>query len=344
MRRVLLVAVIGVGSLLTGCASTAASRAGGATSEAVRTSSVWSLSTLSATAPALSGSWVSSSLVGHDLVPGSVISVTFDGDRLLINAGCNAISGGHTVEAGRLTVDGLTQTEMGCAQALMDQDNWLVTFLSQRPDLSVEGNTLTLSGRGVVAESIVFAPKPVPPNSPLRDTTWLLTTISTADVASNVPAGVQPTISISGDTISMYAGCNGFRGPVVISDTALTVTEMTGTTMACDDQREAMEKVLKDAFTGTVAYILGGNQLTIAGADGTGLTFVAALGDPGATPPAEGPGATLPTATPPTADSGAGSTGPNLGTDVIAIPDATTLPRIDVSIPSVMEPGPPASR
>ncbi len=73
----------------------------------------------------------------YDLVPGSVVRLTFGDGRLSANAGCNTLEGDVAFDGSRMTVtSALASTQMACPQELMDQDTWLAALLScwQRPD------------------------------------------------------------------------------------------------------------------------------------------------------------------------------------------------------------------
>ncbi len=99
------------------------------------------------TAADLNGkAFLSTSVEGHDLVEGSAITLSFEGDTLGANAGCNSLSGGFTVEENELVVgDNLASTMMACSDDLMAQDQWLSSFLSDDPKISLDGDVLTLN-------------------------------------------------------------------------------------------------------------------------------------------------------------------------------------------------------
>lgn len=76
--------------------------------------------------------FVSTSVTGRDLVAGSSIQLTFDGDTLAIKAGCNTMSSKWELKDGKLAWSGVPmQTKMACEQELMDQDAWLVELFTE---------------------------------------------------------------------------------------------------------------------------------------------------------------------------------------------------------------------
>ena len=93
--------------------------------------------------------YVVSSLQGRDRVPESEIELTFDDGQLSAWAGCNRIFGSYRIEESRLIAGPLASTRMACSDPLMDQDAWLIEFLESEPEVSVQGNVVTISTSGV---------------------------------------------------------------------------------------------------------------------------------------------------------------------------------------------------
>ncbi len=100
-----------------------------------------------ATAENLSGqTFVATDITGYTLVDGSELTMSFDGDQLSANAGCNTIAGAYTLDGGEFAGGPFAMTEMACDPALMDQDQWLVDLLSTGPGMILVGPTLTIEG------------------------------------------------------------------------------------------------------------------------------------------------------------------------------------------------------
>jgi heat shock protein HslJ len=94
--------------------------------------------------------FVSTSITGHNLVPGTTINLRFEGPTLAASAGCNTMSGAYTVENSILRWTGLPlSTLMGCDPALDAQDQWLASFLQAGAAASLAGNQLTLTSNSV---------------------------------------------------------------------------------------------------------------------------------------------------------------------------------------------------
>src|SRR5262249_16841642 len=87
----------------------------------------------------------------HDrtLVRGTKIVVTFEQGLVAATAGWNRMSGQGDLDGGRLIVESLATTAMGCDSAENAQDQWLGTFLTSGPELTLTDATLTLRGATV---------------------------------------------------------------------------------------------------------------------------------------------------------------------------------------------------
>ena len=78
------------------------------------------------------------------LIEGTTIRLRLDDGSLSARAGCNTIGGEFRIEDEVLRVDAVSMTEMGCGQALHDQDEWLAGFLSASPALETVGDGFIL--------------------------------------------------------------------------------------------------------------------------------------------------------------------------------------------------------
>ena len=87
----------------------------------------------------------STDVSGETLVDGSTIAVTFDGDGLSANAGCNTMNGTYEVVDGVLTVGPLSQTQMACEDDLQQQDVWIAALLEAEPTVTLADDTLTIA-------------------------------------------------------------------------------------------------------------------------------------------------------------------------------------------------------
>ena len=89
--------------------------------------------------------YVSTSVTGRTLAGGTVISLTFDGDDLTANAGCNTLIGTYGTDGGRLDVGEMRiDKPIPCPSVVSEETSWLSGFLSGRPTLTLDRDQLTL--------------------------------------------------------------------------------------------------------------------------------------------------------------------------------------------------------
>jgi heat shock protein HslJ len=100
-----------------------------------------------ATAEDLDGkTFASTGSTGHELVAGTVVSLTFTDGTLSFSAGCNSMNAGYEITDGTLELTSeVAGTLMGCPEDKQAQDEWLTGFLSGGPEATVDGDVLTLT-------------------------------------------------------------------------------------------------------------------------------------------------------------------------------------------------------
>ncbi|GAB3594146.1 hypothetical protein GCM10027446_17570 [Angustibacter peucedani] len=94
----------------------------------------------------LAGSWTSVNDVRAPapVVPGTVVRLTFDGEQLRVETGCNQLTGTAHVTDSTLEVEGLGGTEMGCDAPRTAQEKWVGEMLLAGPRLELSGPYLSL--------------------------------------------------------------------------------------------------------------------------------------------------------------------------------------------------------
>lgn len=226
-------------------------------------------STTGGTSPAdLVGSFTSTSVTGHDLAPGSQVVLTFEGDELGANAGCNLLGAPYELDGDTLSWPELPRaTMMACEPALMDQDTWLTAWLMAGVTWSLDGDQLTLGGEGVtmVLQAAVVGGEPTG--------AWELETITSGDSASSVPADVEvPTLELTGEEVLVFTGCNSGGGSYQLGDGTITFDPLRLTMMACEGAAGEVEASVTAVLDGTVPYVVEGDSLTM-GAEGATLVW-----------------------------------------------------------------------
>lgn len=201
--------------------------------------------------------------------------LSFDGDELRAEASCNKLFGQARLDGGRLIVDGLGGTEMGCPEELMRQDEQLAEFLGSKPAWRLEGDELTLGSGG---QEVQLLDRTVAePDRPLSGPKWLLDTIIDGDTASSVPAGVRAYVKFSRTRAGGNDGCNDFGGQLTVSGSKLQVKDIVTTLKACtDDARTEVGRALMDVLESKqLTYRIESGRLTLETPSGKGLSFQA---------------------------------------------------------------------
>jgi heat shock protein HslJ len=212
--------------------------------------------------------FLSTEIMGHDLVAGTRVQISFHDDQLSASAGCNTLGGAFTVEDGGLTLSSeLFSTAMGCEDDLATQDEWLAGFLTDGPQVELNGDSLSLTGGEVTME--MLDETAADPARPLTGTEWIVESIIDAESASSVPSGVDPPtllITDEGDA-PVFTGCNRGGATVAIADSSLIFGPMRLTKMACGSDAASVEASVVAVLDGEVRYAIEGSQLSLSNAD-----------------------------------------------------------------------------
>lgn len=213
----------------------------------------------------------------HPLVEGTVIRLSFEDGTISASAGCNSMFGSYTIEDGILVVDAMGMTEMGCAPALMAQDQSVAAFLGSRPAITLSGDDLTLTSETTTIQ--LLDREVAEPDQPLVGTLWTLESIITADAVSSVPLGATATIQFNEDgTVEIQPGCNSAGGSYTVDGDTITLSNIVTTDMACMGARGELESAVMGVISaGSVTYSIDSGSLTIMAGD-RGLQFSAEVG------------------------------------------------------------------
>lgn len=220
--------------------------------------------------------FLSTGSAGFELVDGTVVRIEFrDDGTLSASAGCNLLGGEYRIDGDALRLDGgLSMTEMGCEQALMDQDTRLADLLLAGPTVVVDGDTLVLSAAGA---SITFLDRVVAdPDLPLEGTVWILTTIIDGDSASSIPMDATSTLTFVDGSARVATGCNTGSATVILGDGTIGFGPLALTKMACQQPLMDLETSVVGVLAGDVTFEIEAGSLTITSASGAaGLQYTA---------------------------------------------------------------------
>jgi heat shock protein HslJ len=211
--------------------------------------------------------FLSTKVEGHDLVPGSQVSLSFqDGDRLGVSAGCNSMGGAYAVADSTLDIVGpMMQTEMACEEPLMAQDTWIAAFLDGAA-MTFDGTTLVLARDGVTLT--LMDEQVANPDQPIEGTTWVVDGLVVNQAVSSVPAGLSASLVFADGKVAVDSGCNRGSGTAAIGETSITFGPIATTRMACPEPAMNLEQFVLGVLSGEVAYEIDADQLHLLGAGG----------------------------------------------------------------------------
>ncbi|MPY78646.1 MAG: META domain-containing protein [Actinophytocola sp.] len=208
------------------------------------------------------------------LVKNTRIRLTFAERELTINAGCNTLFGDARLDSGRLVVENMGGTEMGCAKPLMKQDKWLTDFFTSGPRWQHEGDTLTLTS-GETTVTLVDR-KVAEPDKSLRGTRWQLDTIIDGATASSAPGDMRAHLLFSEDgTVRGNGGCNQLSARFERDGNQLTFSQIITTRMSCGQSRDRIERSVLAVLESSPRVEIEANRLTLTSDSGKGIGFVA---------------------------------------------------------------------
>ncbi len=88
--------------------------------------------------------WELESLTGRDLLPGTTITLKFEGQQISGSAGCNQYGGNYQAGGDSLSVGDVFFTEMGCMEpeGIMDQEIAYLTALGSAATYQINADRL----------------------------------------------------------------------------------------------------------------------------------------------------------------------------------------------------------
>ena len=209
--------------------------------------------------------FVSTEVVGYELVPDTQVRLSFEGDQLGATGGCNQLAGTWALEGDVLMVGQMASTMMACEPAaLMDQDTWLSSFLTSEPVASLDGDTLTLTAG---ASSITLTDAAVAePDQSLEGPTWTLESIRTPSAVTSL-AAPPATLTFEAGQVAVDTGCNTGFGSYEATDTDITFSPIALTRRACEPLAAEQEAGVIAVLDGTVTYEIDSDQVTLTKGD-----------------------------------------------------------------------------
>lgn len=236
--------------------------------------------TPAADVPPLDGTaWVLASVPGHELVPGSIVTLRFDAGRATGVDGCNRYVTTYSTDGSRLQVLGNgAVTQMACPRPVMLQAVVFMKALADAQSYRIEGGQLQLLGaQGEVLAT--FAPQ----SQDVAGTSWQVTGYNNGKAAVvGVLEGTRVTTAFAADgKVSGSAGCNNYMGTYAQSGPSLKFGPTATTRKTCArpegvmDQEQRFLKSLESVATGRQE----GDRLELRTADGALAVSLARAAD-----------------------------------------------------------------
>jgi heat shock protein HslJ len=199
---------------------------------------------------------------GYTPAPGTTISVRFSDEGFGFSAGCNGHFGQYTLCDGKLCIQGLGSTDIGCDPALAAQDGWLASFFTSEPQIDLVGDTLTFTGSEA---TLVFLDREVAnPDRPLTGRVWTVDTIINDGAASNVPVSDPATLEfLDNGTLDVFSGCNDMTFSYQVAGSEITLSLVTSTRAACEGAAGALSGHVSEVLTGTATFEIEAQRLTL---------------------------------------------------------------------------------
>jgi heat shock protein HslJ len=206
------------------------------------------------------------------LVQGTRIRLDLRETDLTASAGCNTMGGQYRIDGGRLIVDQLATTDMGCPAALGAQDTWLAELLGSQPTIALDGNDLTLTSGSIILR--MQDRRVAEPDRALVGPLWTVDSIISGDAVSSIPNGATATIMFASDgTLTVFTGCNQGGATWTQAAGAIEVRDLVLTKKACAGSGRPLEAAVVAVLrAGTVGVTIEADVLTLqAGSSGLQL-------------------------------------------------------------------------
>ncbi|HUR17012.1 MAG TPA: META domain-containing protein [Candidatus Limnocylindrales bacterium] len=208
------------------------------------------------------------------LVPGTVIRISFNGNQISVQAGCNSFGGTYRLDGDTLVVDGGAMTEMGCDGPRHAQDDWIFGLIGSSPTIALRGDDLVINAGQTTIE--MKDREVVEPDQALVGPTWVLTSIITGQTVSSVPDNIVATIKFNDDgSLEVHPGCNSGGGSYTVDGDRITFDEVFLTEMACMGAGGQVEATVLSVLDGAqITFAIDAGSLTLMAGD-LGLQFTA---------------------------------------------------------------------
>lgn len=223
--------------------------------------------------------WVLESLAGGTPVPGSQITLQFEGDRATGFAGCNSYGGTARAVAGALEFSEIAITAQACLdpEGAMEQESEYLETLLAASAYQVAGDHLEVSdAAGKKVLIFIRQARHVMDPADLVGTDWLLQSLGGADSLQADLGGLSITLAFHSDTLVIgHAACRDYLATYSATGDRLGFSYVAMIDSGCSTSSPlpAIEGQYTDALTWATYYILTDGTLVIETARGEVLQF-----------------------------------------------------------------------
>ena len=276
-----LIAVLAMGALVA-LAGLACARQGGAPVGQVGTQpmpvpgqQVRETEVITEPMPVNNTSWILVTLHGQPVMSDTLVTLTFENDKINGTDGCNRYSTSYTVNGARFTANKeAIATQMACPGPIMQQAAIYITALTQAATYKNNGQQLTLLDASGKTLATLAAQ-----SSKLGGTSWTVTGYNNGKQAVvSVILGSKLTADFSADgRLSGSAGCNNYTATYEASGKSIKIGPAASNRKACADPAGVMEQETQylKALETVATYRVEGNRLELRTAEGAlAATFV----------------------------------------------------------------------
>lgn len=201
------------------------------------------------------------------LIPGTSITIQFDGENLSGSSGCNSYSGAYSANAGTLSFSGpgFISTMMACEETVMQQEFAYLQQLATATGYTLNGDQLTIL---TPTGDMTFA---IPESITLENVEWRLNGITQGEAVVMMAIDENISLTLSDGQANGNAGCNNFFGNYELGDETLSFGPLGATRMLCEDEINAREIEFFSAIEKTTAYRIERSTLHLLDAEGNTL-------------------------------------------------------------------------
>jgi heat shock protein HslJ len=258
-----LVAVV----LLAACGSDGDGEAAGQTGESAREPLRSDMALLEA------ASFVSTSVEGRELLPGTEVWLSFDEDTLAVSGGCNTSFGASTLDDGTLGWESdPASTMIACSEEEAEQDAWVSDLLATGVAATTDGADLHLASEDV---RLLLEREPPVALETLLGRTWSVVGTLTDGTTSRLPSRVRtPRLVVGEDGLArLDTGCNTGRTRVQVDRVSVSFAPPTVTRVRCREPDRTIERIVLSVVDGRSDYLTFNGWVLLVVKDGNGLVF-----------------------------------------------------------------------